>query len=300
MMRLRPLPFAVTIKMLLFANVNAFVAAIFLLVGLLFGAMMYGPGAADILGNWKQSGEAIITSIDATNMTTSDGLVFAYRFSGHTTDGFAVLGTSYQLNKKFEVGQTVSLEKCLFFGEKWRLTGAAFSTVGVVQWFVWIFFVAGILFIIAAFLLWWFGVFLLGLKRLWLIRNGEIEKAVFLNSQELNIKVNMKTLVKMTFQFEAANGQTYPAVVYTTRPDDVLSETSEKLTVFYAPESPEKNYILRAMKGLDFDEHTEILTYSPWKLLPDLIATLIMASTIGFVFTCFTKAMQNGLIFGCL
>ena len=301
MMTPRSIPFAMAIKLLFFANVNTFVASVFLLVCFCFGCMMWGPCAADHVGNWQTSGEAIVNSIEITNASTNDGPIFAYRFSGKAADGVDIDGTSYQFRKKFEVGQTVPLEKSQFWGEKWRLNDAAFSKFGTAPLFMsGIFFVAALLFGITAFALWFFGVFLRGLRRLRLMRHGEVEKAEFVDSEEYKVRVNARMLIKMTFQFVADDKQTYPAIVYTTWPKVVLPEASEKLTVFYDSDTPEKNFIPRTFKGMDFDAQKETLTYAFWRVLPDMLVALLMTSLIVTTFMLTLKAMQNGLIFGYL
>ena len=315
MMTPRSIPFAMAIKLLFFANVNTFVALVFLLVGLGFGCMMWGPCAADHVGNWKPSGEAIVSSIKSTSTTVNGESVLAYQFSGKAADGVDIDGTSYQFRKKFEVGQTVPLEKCQFLGEKWRLNDAAFSILGTAPLFMsGICFVVSLLFGVTAFALWFFGVFLRGLRRLRLMRYGEIEKAEFVDSEKVNnvkiknininltggVQVNMRMLVKMTFQFVADDKQTYPAIVYTTWPKVVLPEASEKLTVFYGSDAPEKNFIPRTFKGMDFDAQKEALTYAFWRLLPDLLVALLVTSLVGAVFMLALKSLQNGLVFGYL
>lgn len=295
----RHIPFCTKIKFLAFTNVNTLVSGIFLMVGLIMSCMMPVSCVADVLGAWRPAGKGVVSKAEPSELAE----IYKYGFSGVADkDQAIVTGYSYDVGGKFEPDQNVILCKSNFLGEKWKIEGASFSS-STVNTFPNMLILAvtslgTCLFLFTAFGLWYFGAFRLGLRRLRVMRTGEIAEAEFLDSERLNVAVNSKALYRMRFEFAVPDGQKYVSVVFTTAPDELMPDRSQTVLAFYDPGSPENNDIPSKLKGLYFDRDNGVFTYSAFRLAQFLIPGLFFAGIIGLILHTLAMAAIYGSIVG--
>jgi hypothetical protein len=71
------------------------------------------------------------------------------------------------------------------------------------------------------FIIW---VFLAGRKGIRLLRNGTAAMGTFKSMESTNVSSNNRVVMKLTFEFQANDGQTHTAVIRTSRPEFIIGQ----------------------------------------------------------------------------
>ncbi|MDP7421930.1 MAG: DUF3592 domain-containing protein [bacterium] len=188
--------------------------------------------------------EGVINSIEKTgaseggSRSSSGAPIYAYRYT-FFLDEVEFSGVSYRTGKRFKVNQCVTIEYPVGNPSISRIENMRRAIFGPIVGFVIIFPLVGAVFIIV-------GV-KNGLKANRLLTDGRLALGSLKSKETTNTRINKRMVYKLTFEFEAPNGQSYQAVAKTHLPETLEDEEREQL--LYDPVQPDAAVMLNSLPG---------------------------------------------------
>ena len=246
----RRVPLAVVSSTML--GITGILGAIFLIFGLVFTAIFAsGLNLLDELrlSNSKTTAQATITQVNATNSTENKVRVYEYRFTFRTPREQTIESSSYSTGRIYAVGDTANV---LYVPDK--------PTVAQLENTRRSLFPSLILVFILIFPLVGAGLFISsivrGRRQVNLLRQGQIAGAVSLTVQSTNMSVNHQPVMKYSYEFATADGQSYPGSSNALPKPQLGDEAQEP--VLYLPSNPKVSMLVDALPlryPLDVDEN---------------------------------------------
>jgi hypothetical protein len=165
--------------------------------------------------------EGISLGANATNASENEIPVYATDYSFRTDDGIEYHGVSYATGEWVEAGQTLRVEFPKGNPEISRIQGMRMKIFSPFVLFVVIFPGVGLVFI------------LLGLRRsfraLRLLRNGVMTYGLLVSKKRTNVKINGRTVYKISFKYFDRQGGEYIYKLRTPVPYPLMDEDKEGL-----------------------------------------------------------------------
>jgi len=191
-----------------------------------------------------ETAPAVVTAVENTRFSEGGGkyrkgtpiYAYQYKFRAGQTN---YEGTCYATGQKARVGSEVTVEFPLGWPDRSRIQGMRRAMFGPVIAVVFLFPA-----IVLALLL--SGV-VLGCRNIRLLANGETARGTLLSQAATNMRVNRRTVYKMTFQFTDLTGQLRQAVVKSSTLEKL--QTSPFEFVFYDRNDPTKATLLDDLPG---------------------------------------------------
>lgn len=223
--------------------------------------------------NFKLNGKGHVVEVTKTNTSVNDTSV--YRFVFEDADGRS--GKCFATGQRFKEGAEVDLEKC---GDRTRIVGSRLSHMGgifiIFIPFVFLFPIIGIAVV-------FYGA-LQGKKAIHLLQDGEIGRGRYLDMKLTGTKVNHQSVMKLHYQFEAADGETYDAYATALDTEKLTDDPVEPL--LYDPLDPTKSVLLDSLPGnVRFDEFEGIFKANPFRVfLPTLFCLVFLAEVAVMIY----------------
>jgi hypothetical protein len=238
--------------------------AIFFVVGMLFTWLFIGDFRP--VDEWRLSlstttARATITQVAGTGATENDAPVYEYQFTFTTPDEQTITTRSYSTGRLWSVGERVIVQYVPDKPTIARLENTRRSQFGPLVLFVLLFPTVGaILFAVAT---------VGGLRRLVLLRQGEVASARAISVQATGARVNNQPVLKYTYEFQTWDGQTYPGASKALASGEIGDETEEP--VLYLPTNPYQSVLVDALPlrcSLDVDDAGQWVSYeSVWPVV---------------------------------
>jgi hypothetical protein len=242
----RPLPLLLRTQLLFGGFSNQF-GWIFLGFGLIFLRVFGGYSDTGVVRFWLgtvKTATGVVSSVELTSASeggsdSSPGTPI-YKVS-YTFDvaGRERGGISYGAGYNPAPGTAVVVEYIEGDPETSRIQGCRGAIFPIWVMFVAIFPLVGAVFV-------FFG-FRKGWKANHLLSHGLLAWATRKSSEPTNVRINNRTVMKLTFEFEAADGRTYPAVEKTHLPEKLQDD--EREAVLYDPLAPSYAVMLDSLPG---------------------------------------------------
>ena len=218
-----------------------------------------------------------IMLVEQTNASENDTPIYAYTYSFRVERlEKQYQGVSYTTGHEFGSEQKVVVEYLADDPTVSRIQGARRA-----QFSPWVFCFVPILPLIGL----GFAAFGLrnGLKANALLATGKIGRGVLKSRQATNVRINNRTVYKLTFEFTADDGQRYKAVSKTHQPELLQDDAEERL--LYHPTNPAYAVMLDNLPGApDIDELGQIRPLSVYSaglvLIIPVLAILINATVL--------------------
>lgn len=242
----RSLPFVLRLQLLFGGFGNQF-GWFFLGFGLVFLRLFGGFADTDVLRFWLGSvktAPGVVTSTRMTSATeggsnrSSGTPIYEVRYT-FAPDGQNRSGTSYGAGFDPAPGTAIVVEYLEGNPDVSRIQGCRGGIFPIWVLFVAIFPLVGGIFV-------FFGV-RRGWKAHYLLSHGRLAWAVKKGSEPTNVRVNNRTVMKLTFEFEASDGRTYEIVEKTHRPERL--EDNDREAVLYDPLAPSYAVMLDSLPG---------------------------------------------------
>lgn len=218
-----------------------FVGAIFFSFGMLF---MWVFGAAlHPLDEWRLSrsyaeAPAIIESVKPTNANVNRTPVYEYRFHFQPGDGEPVNGTCYTTGQTWQDGDRVAAHYLPENPEVARLEGSRRSMFS--PWiilFLLIFPTVGLAFFVPP--------IVSGVKKIKLLRSGEITGATSISSSPTNTSINNVPVMKYSYEFRDRLGAIYTGASKALPTEKIGDEAAEP--ILYLPSNPQQSMLVDAL-----------------------------------------------------
>jgi hypothetical protein len=152
----------------------------------------------------------------------------------YSVAGYSFSGTSYTNGSAGTQGDNVDVEYQAGHPEKSRIAGMRRAMFGPFVLFVVIFPAIGLILLVVA--------MRIGMKRNHVLREGVFTTGVLKDIQPTNMQVNRQTVMALTFEFTARDGQRHEVEARTTNPARLQDEAQEPL--LYDPNNPTKAWVL--------------------------------------------------------
>ena len=209
-----------------------------------------------------ETARGVVTHVEATKASENHARIYANHYSFTGPDRIQYEGVSYSTGTQRHKGDAVIIEFPKGNPATSRIQGMRMGQFGAAVVFVLIFPLVGLGFMLPG--LW------SGIKANRLLVNGKEALGTLKSKVPTNVKVNKRTVYKLTFEFVAEDGYTYQAVAKSHRPEILEDEAQEPL--LYDPSDPRNAVMLDSLPGLPrIDERGQIQTRSHLKALLVLI-----------------------------
>ncbi|MEM9340465.1 MAG: DUF3592 domain-containing protein [Bacteroidota bacterium] len=186
-------------------------------------AMIYLNGNVEI-------GEGEVIDVYETNTSINDVSIYGYDYVFHSPVG-DLNWTSFAIGLKYKVGDTVKIEYNNNRPDVNRIKGMSNTHGGFA--FMIPFFVA---------ICWIIYNYIIGLKRIRIIKNGELAEGKLIYKEPTLIRINNRRVYELTFSFQSNSGKTYKATARTHKPEKFEDEGTK--TLIYDRSHPEKSLLL--------------------------------------------------------
>ena len=191
-----------------------------------------------------ETARAVVTAVEDTHFTQGGGkhskgtpiYAFHYKFN---TGGTDYEGTSYHTGGIAPENDKVTVEFPAGRPGTSRIRGMRRAMFGPFVGFVFIFPAVGLAFVLP-------GVWR-GRKNIGLLTDGETAQGSLVKKEPTNVKVNNRTVYKLTFEFTDRNGQTRQAIAKTQLPEKLEDNRLELL--FYDPNNSANSTLLDNLPG---------------------------------------------------
>jgi hypothetical protein len=187
--------------------------------GMVFAWVFQAPEA---IGSWwrfrgeLQRTEGRITRISDARFSVNNSKIYAYHYDFELGDG-RHSGVSYGREGKCSAGDKVAVEYATGRQMASRVVGMNVTKAGWGSLLVLIFPLIGLGFVLAG--------LARGRKGLGLLRDGKQVMGRLTDMRETGMKVNKRTVYRMTFAFQAGDSQSYEVVARTHQPEKLSGET---------------------------------------------------------------------------
>jgi hypothetical protein len=217
------------------------VGAIFFSFGMLF-VWVFGA-ALHPIDEWRLSrsyaeAPAVIESVQVTNARDNKIWVYEYRFRFQPGDGLPVSASCYTTGQTWQEGDRTIVHYLPEKPEVARLEGARRSLFS--PWiilFLLIFPTVGLGFFIPS--------IVSGVKKIRLLRSGEITGAISISSTPTNASVNNVPVMKYSYEFRDRLGVVYTGASNALPTEKIGDETSEP--ILYLPSNPRQSMLVDAL-----------------------------------------------------
>jgi hypothetical protein len=225
----------------LFGGVIAQMGWFFFGFGMIFVVVFVGNADFSDFYLGANSPQAVgtVTQVEATNSSVNKRRVFAIYYQFKDNQGKTQNGTSYTTGSLPEVGAQVNVQYLANKPTYSRIEGLSQGTFPIFVLFVLIFPGIGLIFIISH--------TIFALRAIQLLKNGVIAWGKLINSEPTNTRINEQTVMKMTFEFTAQDGQRYEAIAKSHLVNRLMDEPKEML--FYNPINPQKAVLKDNLPG---------------------------------------------------
>jgi hypothetical protein len=258
----RWVPFPVVCRTML--GIVGILGAIFFIVGMLFTWLFIGDFRP--IDEWQLSrstttARATVTQVAGTGATENDMPVYEYHFTFTTPDEQSITARSYSTGQLWSVDERVIVQYLPDKPTVARLENTRRSQFGPLVLFVLLFPTVGaILFAVAT---------VGGLRRVILLRQGEVASAQAISVQATGARVNNQPVMKYTYEFQTWDGQTYPGASKALASGEIGDENEEP--VLYLPTNPYQSVLVDALPlrcSLDVDDAGQWVSYeSVWPVV---------------------------------
>ncbi|MCU0447589.1 MAG: DUF3592 domain-containing protein [Microscillaceae bacterium] len=272
----REVSLALSLKVL-FGSLIAQMGWFFFGFGMIFVIVFVGN--ADFSGFYLDANSptaiGTVSGVEATNSSVNKRRVYAINYQFTDSQGKIQQGTSYTTGSLPNTGDQVKVQYLASKPSYSRIEGLSQSTFPIFVLFVLIFPIIGLAFVLSH------TVF--AIKALQLLKNGQIARGRLIKSEPTNTRINEQTVMKMTFEFVAQDGQRYEAIAKTHLVHLLTDEREEML--FYNPLRPQNAVLKDNLPG-----HPQVNpdgTFAPLSLagaMPYLIIPGITIVGLGWYF----------------
>lgn len=219
----------------------------------------------------------VVSEVEETSATESDIRVYASHYTFRVEQLEQEFpGVSYTTGPRFSSGDQVTVEYLAQNPEISRIQGARANLFSPwVVCLVGIFPSVGLGFLAV-------GV-RQGIKGYRLLTNGRVGLGRLISKEPTNMRVNRKTVYKLTFEFKSDEGLTYQAVAKTHLTHLLLDEAQEQL--LYDPANPTYAVMLDDLPGApDIDELGRIQAANLGRSMLPLILPVLVLGIHGIIF----------------
>ncbi|HOP63971.1 MAG TPA: hypothetical protein PK358_04305 [Spirochaetota bacterium] len=234
----RSVPFTVMLSVL-FNNLFGYMGLAFAGFGMIFCIIFtpmvdftsffyFGDDAAKTTG--------IVTDVNSTNVSVNDATVIEYRFT-FSYMGKYYTGTSYSTAHNYRPDQNAPVEFEPDSPSIARIEGMSVKPVGLFVLFVYIFPLAGLVFLFAS--------FRRGIPAIHAIKYGVITRGKFTGMKSTGGSINRQTVYDLYFSFKDRTGKEYSAAGRTHKTWLVRDEPEER--IIYDPDNPSNAVVIDAM-----------------------------------------------------
>ncbi len=271
--RLAPAPRAVPLGVRLQALFGGYGILGWVLVAALSPFAWLFAGNADVLSPLLFSTDVEVvdgrvTGVKETSASEGRRRVYEVAYDYRVPSGAHLTGTSYTTGGSHSVGDVVHVEYLSLKPDTSRIAGARMTIFGPAAVVSLIFPAIGV--VVA-------GLGLRsGLKRLHLLRDGQLASAAFVKQEPTNVRINNRPLLELTFEYKSADGVARTFTQRTTEAGALTDERREQ--VLYLSEAPERATLVDALpRQVAVDERGEIVSGggAALVLLPVLLALAV-------------------------
>lgn len=236
----RPVPLAIRLK-ILFGSVISQIGWFFFGFGMIFVLVFVGnTDFSDFyLGKGSPQAEGKVISVEATSSSVNKRRVYACNYEFKAKDGKIYQATSYTTGSLPNAGNLVNVEYLANKPSYSRISGMAQAAFPPFVLFVLIFPLVGLIMIVSY--------IPFSLQSIDLLKNGIISNGKLIFSEPTNTQINKRTVYKLTFEFEAQDGQTYQVIAKSHTPENLTDEAQE--TLFYNANYPQKAVLKDNLPG---------------------------------------------------
>jgi hypothetical protein len=216
--------------------------------GMVFVWIFAGKGdytSAFIMRGNLESAPAVVTGVRNTRFSEGGSKhsrgtpIYAYHYK-FQREGIDYQGTSYRLGQgNGREGDETTVEFPAGKPRYSRIKGMRRAMFGPVVAMVLLFPAVGLTLVVPSVFQGW--------RNLRLLKDGETAQGTLITKEPTNVKVNNRTVYKLTFEFSDQSGQTRQAIAKTYLPEKLEANRSELL--FYDPNNPSAATLLDNLPG---------------------------------------------------
>lgn len=184
-------------------------------------------------GGWKTA-QGVVTAVESTNSSENKTRIFRIRYTFKPAKGGEIEGVSYSLGASHLTGNAVTVEYASGNPVDSRILGQRQRMFSGFVLFV-------VIFPLIGFIMLNIG-FARGRKRIKVLSEGILGEAELVSKVATNTEINNQRVYKLTFEFDAIDGQTHQATASTHLPQKLEDEAKELL--FYDPLNPDRAQML--------------------------------------------------------
>jgi hypothetical protein len=252
-----------------------------------FGMLFMWPLAshANLPALWQFRGElataeAEVTACEETNFSVNDVEVHRIRYRFEAPDGREYVGEIGLRGETYDEGERIAVEYPAGSPGVSRIAGGPSGPVEP-----WILLIVGVFPLAGAGLVAWSAA--RGVKANRLLTHGRLGRGVLVSRTPTSTRINNRTVWKLTFEFTAADGETYNAVARTHETGELEDDAEEP--ILYHPFDPSYAVLFDSLSGSpEIDEAGQLRTGSVLGSLVVLaIPTIVVLGHAAFVYFYF-------------